>query len=184
MDKEHLEEQARAFCAEHGVQVRLFYEMPRGYEEAYGTYDRNSVFLNGSLLQNAPEEVVLFYLFHELRHALQHQHPERLFAVVRESLPYVVLYDGTCYRLTPDGEQVCHLDGGAEVFTDAYLGLPYEEDANAYAYARVCALCGETEELRRLREFWRPKRAWTAEEYRRLFRRIDRAVSKVEENRG
>ena len=56
----------------------------------------------------------------------------------------------------------------------------YEEDANAYAYAQVCVLCGETDALRRLREFWRSKRAWTAEEYRRLFRRIDRAVGKVE----
>ena len=56
----------------------------------------------------------------------------------------------------------------------------YKEDANAYAYAQVCVLCGETDALRRLREFWRSKRAWTAEEYRRLFRRIDRAVGKVE----
>lgn len=56
----------------------------------------------------------------------------------------------------------------------------YEEDASAYAYAQVCVLCGETDALRRLREFWRPKRSWTAEEHRRLFRRIDRAVGKVE----
>ena len=56
----------------------------------------------------------------------------------------------------------------------------YEEDANAYAYAQVCVLCGETDALRRLREFWRPKRSWSAEEYRRLFVRIDRAVGKVE----
>ena len=81
-----MEEQVRAFCAEHGMQVRLSWEMPRGHEE----------------------------------------------------------------------------------------------DANAYAYAQVCVLCGETDALRRLREFWRSKRAWTAEEYRRLFRRIDRAVGKVE----
>ena len=54
-----MEEQARAFCVEHGMQVRLFWEMPRGYEE----------------------------------------------------------------------------------------------DANAYAYAQVCVLCGETDALRRLREF-------------------------------
>lgn len=162
------------------MQVRLSWEMPRGHEEANGTYEQNTVFLNDSLLQSAPEEAALFYLFHELRHAFQHQHPERLTAAVRESLPYVVLYDGTCYRLTQDGEQICHLNGGAEVFTDVYLGLPYEEDANAYAYAQVCVLCGETDALRRLREFWRQKRFWTAEEYRRLFRRIDRAVGKVE----
>lgn len=81
-----MEEQARAFCVEHGMQVRLSWEMPRGHEE----------------------------------------------------------------------------------------------DASAYAYAQVCVLCGETDALRRPREFWRPKRSWTAEEYRRLFRRIDRVVGKVE----
>lgn len=47
------------------------------YETAYGTYDVtvNTLFLNTAILQGAPEYGVLFYLFHELRHAVQYLHP-------------------------------------------------------------------------------------------------------------
>ena len=51
------------------------------------------------MLQSAPEYETMFYLVHELRHAEQYQHPERFDAMIRVSLPYVVLYDGTCFRL-------------------------------------------------------------------------------------
>lgn len=48
------------------------------YETAYGTYDVtvNTLFLNTAILQGAPEYGVLFYLFHELRHAVQYLRPE------------------------------------------------------------------------------------------------------------
>lgn len=41
---------------------------------AYGTYDItvNTLFLNAAILKDALKCVVLFYLFHELRHAMQY----------------------------------------------------------------------------------------------------------------
>ena len=47
------------------------------YETVYGTYDVtvNTLFLNTAILQGAPEYGVLFYLFHELRHAVQYLRP-------------------------------------------------------------------------------------------------------------
>ena len=118
----------------------------------------------------------MFYLVHELRHAEQYQHPERFDAMIRVSLPYVVLYDGTCFRLRGETWQECRLDGGEERFRDAYLGFPYEVDANEFAAQRVKAFCGDSPALRQLRDCWRPKRIWSNEDYRWLFREIDERI--------
>ena len=52
--------------------------MPKGYETANGTFDPtvNTLFINKEMLQSQPEYEQMFYLFHELRHALQYLHPE------------------------------------------------------------------------------------------------------------
>ena len=117
-----------SICAERGLSVVLSWDMPQGYETANGTFDpvAKTLFLNPAVLQSAPEYEAMFYLVHELRHAEQYQHPERFDAMIRVSLPYVVLYDGTCFRLRGETWQECRLDGGEETFRDAYLGFPYE----------------------------------------------------------
>ena len=165
------------FCAEKDLKISLSFQMPPGYETANGTFDpvKKTLFLNEEVLRGVPEYEAAFYLFHELRHAEQYQHPERFDETIRRSLPYVVLYDGTCYRLNRGGWQECCLSG-EEDFADIYLGLPYEVDANEYAYARVRSLCGDREELGKLRDFWRPKRRRPEEVYQRLFQRIDEAI--------
>ena len=165
------------FCAEKDLKISLSFQMPPGYETANGTFDpvKKTLFLNEEVLRGVPEYEAAFYLFHELRHAEQYQHPERFDETIRRSLPYVVLYDGTCYRLNRGGWQECCLSG-EEDFADIYLGLPYEVDANEYAYARVRSLCGDSEELGKLRDFWRPKRRRPEEVYQRLFQRIDEAI--------
>ena len=165
------------FCAEKDLKISLSFQMPPGYETANGTFDpvKKTLFLNEEVLRGVPEYEAAFYLFHELRHAEQYQHPERFDETIRRSLPYVVLYDGTCYRLDRGGWQECCLSG-EEDFADIYLGLPYEVDANEYAYARVRSLCGDSEELGKLRDFWRPKRRPPEEVYQRLFQRIDEAI--------
>ena len=165
------------FCAEKDLKISLSFQMPPGYETANGTFDpvKKTLFLNEEVLRGVPEYETAFYLFHELRHAEQYQHPERFDETIRRSLPYVVLYDGTCYRLDRGGWQECCLSG-EEDFADIYLGLPYEVDANEYAYARVRSLCGDSEELGKLRDFWRPKRRRPEEVYQRLFQRIDEAI--------
>ena len=165
------------FCAEKDLKISLSFQMPPGYETANGTFDpvKKTLFLNEEVLRGVPEYEAAFYLFHELRHVEQYQHPERFDETIRRSLPYVVLYDGTCYRLDRGGWQECCLSG-EEDFADIYLGLPYEVDANEYAYARVRSLCGDSEELGKLRDFWRPKRRRPEEVYQRLFQRIDEAI--------
>ena len=166
------------FCAEKDLKISLSFQMPPGYETANGTFDpvKKTLFLNEEVLRGVPEYEAAFYLFHELRHAEQYQHPERFDAMIRVSLPYVVLYDGTCFRLRGETWQECRLDGGEERFRDAYLGFPYEVDANEFAAQRVKAFCGDSPALRQLRDCWRPKRIWSNEDYRRLFREIDERI--------
>ena len=169
---------AAEFCRENGIAVTMSREMPAGYENAYGTYDVtvNTLFLNPAMLWDAPEHEVLYYLYHELRHAAQYLCPDRFGAELRESIAYVVLYNGACFRLSGNTWQECALDGPEEYFTRAYLSLPYELDANAFAYETVKELCGESAELRELYALWTPKERMADPELETLFRRIDAAL--------
>lgn len=108
--------------------------MPKGYETANGTFDPtvNTLFINKEMLQSQPEYEQMFYLFHELRHALQYLHPERFDELISRSRLYVIQYDGTCYKLV-DGEwKECKLEGSIEFFTELYLGQPHERDAKEF----------------------------------------------------
>ncbi len=170
------------FCRENSIEIKLSYNMPAGYETAYGTYDvcLNTLFLNSSLLQDAPGYEVLFYLFHELRHALQYLRPELFDRQIRESIDYVILYNGTCYKLVENQWRECVLEGAENYFTRAYMSLPYEIDANTFAYEETKRLLGDMPELRELFEFWTPREPFDWEEHRKLFRRIDEKLLEEE----
>lgn len=163
------------FCGENHIEIALSYEMPEGYETAFGSFDvvRRTLFLNLPVLQSAPEHEALFYLCHELRHALQYLRPELFDELIQTSRYYVVLYDGVCYKLVGDSWKKCILSGSEEYFRDAYLSLPYEVDANLYAYQKVQEIVGGSPELEKLYSFWMPKRRFLPEELRGLFRLID-----------
>ena len=165
----------RNFCKENDLPVRLSQEMPAGYETAFGTYDvtEGTLFINVPVLTHAPDYAALFYVYHELRHAVQYCHPDRFPKPVRESLPYVILFNGTCFRLADHGWRECVLEGDTDDFTDVYLSLPYEKDANAFAYHTVGAILGLSPELAELYAGWLPQRERTFEEQQRLFRLID-----------
>ena len=171
----NIEEIIAAFCKENSISVILSHNMPAGYESAYGTYDvtLNTMFLNTAILQNAPEYEVLFYLFHELRHAVQYLHPELFDPQIQESRFYVVLYNGICYKLVSNTWQKVALEGSEEYFTHAYMSLPYELDANAFAYEKVKEICSETPQLQELYSFWIPKEKLDYEDLRKLFLSID-----------
>lgn len=166
------------FCKENRLDVTLSCDMPTGYKTAYGTYDVtiNTLFLNLQLLHDAPEYEVLFYLFHELRHALQYLHPELFDSQIQESRFYVVLYNGICYKLVDNEWHEVVLDGSEEYFTRAYMSLPYELDANAFAYEKVKELCGKSDELQSLYSFWIPAKKMDYVELHDLFIRIDTAT--------
>ena len=171
-----------AFCKEHSISIHLAHDMPAGYETAYGTYDVtiNTLFLNEQLLQDAPEHKVLFYLFHELRHAMQYLRPELFDPQIRESRFYVVLYNGICYKLAGNAWQEVALEGSEDYFARAYMSLPYELDANTFAYKKVTEICGDTAQLRELYAFWMPAVKMQYQELRRLFSQIDEEVRKGE----
>lgn len=173
-----VERLAAEFCRENGIAVTMSREMPAGYENASGTYDVtvNTLFLNPAMLRDAPEYEMPYYLYHELRHAVQYLCPGRFGAEFRESIAYVVLYNGACFRLAGNTWQECALDGPEEYFTRAYLNLPCELDANAFAYETVKKLCGDSAELRELYAFWTPEERMAYPELETLFRRIDAAL--------
>lgn len=168
------------FCRENGISVKLSYDMPDGYETAYGTYDvtNNTLFLNTSILKDTPKHEALFYLFHELRHAMQYLRPSLFDTKIQESRFYVILYNGVCFKLV-DGEwQKCSLAGAQDYFTRAYLSLPYELDANVFAYEKTKEVCGESKELQELYTFWTLQDKLDYEDHKKLFCSIDAALSK------
>lgn len=162
-------------CRQYGLSLSLSTAMPEGYETACGTYvpETKTLHLNTALLAGAPVPDALFALYHELRHAEQYQHPERFNEVIRQSLAYVILYNGQCFKQTAQGWHSCKLPGDEAWFTLAYLSLPYELDANEYACSRL-----EQEGLNAdlLRRLWLPADPLPADEFPRLFRQIDDAL--------
>lgn len=178
LDANRIETLVSEFCADHHLSVQLSYEMPAGYETAFGTYDVtvNTLFFNREMLKDALEYEVLFYLYHELRHAAQYLHPDMFVAQIQDSRFYVVLYNGTCYKLVENDWQECALEGDESYYTNAYLSLPYEVDANTFAYEQVKAICGDLPELRELYNAWIPEERWTYEKLKALFCQIDGAL--------
>lgn len=174
-----IEELVAEFCAEHSLAVTVSHDMPEGYETAFGTYDvtENTLYLNSGLLERAPQWEVLYYVYHELRHAMQYLKPELFDEPIQESRYYVVLYNGTCFKLVNGVWKKCVLEGQEADFIAAYLSLPYELDANTFAYENVRALWGDLPELLRLYQGWMPERPWSQEEHRALFHRIDETVA-------
>lgn len=163
------------YCIDEQLDLKLSFDMPTGYEAANGTFDAvtRTVFINEKLLREAPDYEKAFFLFHELRHASQHLCPERFSEEIIKSLPYTIMFDGTCYKLV-DGEYLeCKLDGGEDAFTDLYLGQLYEVDANTFAYEQVKKAYGDSEDLRELYGFWIPRHPVPAEQYDIIFSMID-----------
>ena len=131
-----------SFVGENHLDIQLSYSMPPGYEDAFGTFDITvkTLFLNRALLKNRPEFEVLFYFYHELRHAMQYIFPDRFSQSVQDSISYVILFNGQCFKLVEGEWKNCQLPGEEEYFTLVYENLPYELDANLYACDTVKAL--------------------------------------------
>lgn len=167
------------FCSQHALQIKLSTDMPAGYETANGTFDitKNTLYFNAAMLAKAPDYAVVFYLFHELRHALQYTCPQTFRAVIRRSLDYVLMYDGTCYKLVNGEWAECKLEGTAQALSDAYLGQPYELDANDYAYEQAKRLYGPSKELDELYAFWIPRMKLSDAEYLKIYEKIDRQLA-------
>ena len=166
------------YCKDHGLDLVLSFNMPEGYENANGNFDveKKTVFINAEWLKDVPDYEKVFYLFHELRHASQYLCPEEFSRAIRLSLQYVVMYDGTCYKIVSGKYYECKLEGGEEYFTDIYLGQPYEVDANTYAYEKVREIYGDSEDLRKLYEFWSPSQPMPDDLYPSIYTQIDKKI--------
>lgn len=167
------------YIKKNELDIILSYSMPTGYEDAFGTFDITckTLFFNANMLESKPIYEVLYYFYHELRHAEQYLHPQRFEEPIQKSIDYVVLYNGTCFKLI-EGEWVgCQLSGEQEFFTLAYENLPYELEANRYARDTVKALLPEYDaEIESLYRSWLPKKTMPKGELKAVFSRIDQAV--------
>lgn len=164
------------YCRDTGLDIRLSFEMPQGYETANGTFDikTKTVFINAEYLNEAPDYEKAFFLFHELRHASQYLCPDRFNNAINRSIQYIIMYNGTCYKWIGGKYIECKLDGGEEYFTNLYLDQPHEVDANTFAYEQVKNCLGNSEELRRLYDVWMPCHPVSDEIYDEVFSMIDR----------
>ena len=68
------------------------------------------------------------------------------------------------------------MEGGEEYFTNIYLGQPYEADANQYAYEQVKKICGDSDDLRKLYEFWIPDQPVPDDIYDLVYGLIDEKI--------
>lgn len=172
--KEHFEK----YCKENGLSLLLSFTMPDGYETAFGTFDLNSltVFINKNLLKDREEFEQAFYLFHELRHALQYTNPQSFNNIINESLSYIIMYDGTCYKKVGDKYYKYKIKGDEEFLKNLYISQPYEMDANEFAYKKVCEVMGFSKELEYLYHRWIPKSRISNETYRLIYKEIDKSI--------
>ena len=172
--KTHFEQ----YCKDSNLDLTLSYDMPEGYETAFGNFDvtLKTVFINAKYLNEDPDYIKAFYLFHELRHAAQYLLPEQFNSEIIKSLQYVINYDGLCYKLIDGEYRECRLDGSEEYFTKLYLGQPYEVDANTFAYEQVKQLYGDSDDLRATYESWIPDSPVPNEMYEEVFIKIDEAI--------
>lgn len=178
-DPTRLKQYVDRFCVENGINLQFSTNMPTGYETANGTYDvaSNTLCFNADLLLSHPDYAQLFFLFHELRHALQYNRPELFDEAIQRSRLYSIMYDGSCYALSGNTWKECRLEGPEEYFVNAYLGQPHEMDANIYAHNKVKHLCGDSEGLHKLFSFWMPQNPLSDEEYRKVYHEIDQLIS-------
>lgn len=171
-----IEKLFHSFIKTNRLDIQLSYAMPPGYEDAFGTFDilKKTLFLNKALLACKPEFEILFYFYHELRHAMQYNCPSEFSKSIQNSIHYVVLYNGQCFKLV-DGEwKSCQLVGEEEYFTLVYKSLPYELDAILYARDTVKKLLPENKmEIESLCSLWMPQKHIAEEELASIFRRID-----------
>lgn len=166
------------YCRDNNLKIEFSTDMPSGYETANGTFDiaTNTLFFNTKMLMDCPEYEKLFYLFHELRHALQYSKPHLFSDIINRSINYVIMYNGVCYVLKENEWKECKIDGTEEFLINVYLGQPYEVDANRYAYQKVKSICGDSEELQKLFSFWVPQKCMEDEKYQNLYNEIDKMI--------
>ena len=171
----NLREYINKYCEEEEISIKVSSKMPEGYEDAFGTFDviLNTLFINEKIIGDYPEYEQLFYIFHELRHASQYIHPEKFSKEIQKSRFYVILYNGTCFRLFENEWKECKINESEDYIRKLYINLPYEKDANMFAYRKVREIVGNSKELNELYAFWLPECNLEITDYEKIFKIID-----------
>ena len=168
----------RDICKEYNVELSTV--MPEGYEEAYGTFDVtiNTLFINSKLLKSIDYKT-MFYLYHEIRHVQQYKNKQIFSEKIQQSLDYVILYNGVAFKLKNNEWIKCTLDKGKD-YSDYYLSLPYEEDANNYAHEMTMKIFPNNKlNIKELYQSWKPRTKIAFIELKKVFNEIDK---KTEDN--
>jgi len=167
------------FIKENGLSINLSFDMPKGYEDAFGTFDVIDSTLYLNIDKKCSNVRKLYTLYHELRHSLQYIYSERFDDVIRKSINYVVLYDGSVLKLLGNKWHKSKLTNCDFEFMDVYLNLSYELDANKYAFETVKNLISTDEELEELEYIFKnsqPSLRISKEEMNKIFRQIDKLI--------
>lgn len=165
------------------LKSRLFFTMPKGFEQANGLSDPSTgdIHINESLWASCGPIEPLFFFLHEIRHSIQSSHPELFPKEYEINSHYVIQFDGTGYKVDGDEIEEVKMDGEQGYFTELYLASPCEQDANAFAY-RCLKAAGAGSAADALYEMWSPEyRYFRAEdalgEFMKAVERIDRLAA-------
>jgi translation initiation factor 2 beta subunit (eIF-2beta)/eIF-5 len=146
------------------LSARISYDMPEGFEYAFGTYDdtTNTLFFNESVCISEGLVCCLFTIAHELRHALQNKYSEKFSLEVQKSRLYAINADlKTAYKLSGNKWFECELPYDTDYLIELYLCNPNEKDANDYAYNYIIQIVKSNQkivsELNEYMAMWQPE---------------------------
>jgi len=167
------------FVTENGLNIRLSFEMQKGYETAFGNFDVTKLMIYFNLKKESSFTRKLFTLYHELRHAEQYLKVTNFPSEIQESINYVIQYNGMAYKLKDNEWKECRLTFTGIDFTDVYFSLPYELDANKFAYDMVKEMEGiDNVELEKIYISTLPKYRVEENILKEIFRDIDTTINR------
>ena len=144
--KKQLEMFFKNYIELKNLDIKLSFIPPTRYETAFGTFDvcKKTLFLNFEYFKNKNDYEIFYHLFHELRHAEQYIYSQKFSKKIRESIIYVIMYDGNCYKLVDGTWKQCLLTNNID-YKMFYMNLPYELEANKFAYKQTIKMFKKNE---------------------------------------
>lgn len=158
-----------------GVDVRLSFDLPDTLRDAFGLFDVTTKTLYINVDRNISKVRLIFTFYHEMRHAEQYLNHQKFCASIQESIQYVIHFNGDCYKLINNKWYPGKLIKTDIDYGDIYNSLPYEKDANRYAYKHTKKLI-EKNDVKELDAIYKQSvssRKIGISTLRKLFRQID-----------
>ena len=178
-NKEKIKSVFNTFIKQHKLDIKLSFLVPKNYETSYGTFDvcKKTLYYNIEYLKQKPECELMYYLFHELRHAMQYIYPQKFSSKIRNSLSYVIMYDGTCYKLVNNKWKTCKINLDSYAFVELYKSLPYELDANDFAYKQTIKMFDSIDEIQPIYKRFLPTVQVEYKDLKKVFKKVDDAIN-------